>query len=932
MKTTSFPHHLTSPLGRNVAAACPVGRPPFRKMIPATVNPPETAAAELRMNLSGTWQARIDPDNIGVEQKWYANPYAVMERVTVPGTIQTSGLGNDDLEIQKEFGLEIRPFRSTYCGIAWFRRSFTVPDTFRSKRIWLLFGGVAPTPEIWVNAVRVGDNHEPFVPFGYEITDVVKPGENQLVVRITEDDRLIMMNYWYDGKWTGFYRDVELLATGNSYIDFFSAVPDVTKKAVELTCRVGDPLPGVRAEFTVKGPSGDVLLTRAVRASGGIAKTTAVFPEISPWSPDDPVLYHVEIILKSGGKTLDARASRFGFVGFASEDRHFKINGEPYYFRAGGEFGTFPETGYPNPDREHWRKCLAQLRRYGYNAVRCQSHVPTAEYFDAADEVGLLVQSEMGVLGPISGHSSYHTYNQWPKPTPDFREVLRSQWNHIVERDVNHPSANLYSMSNELGHGGTILYPDIAWRCYRETKAIKKTALVLWTDGAAHCRFGKDMPNDILVGEADLSETEDRAVIQHEFQWWSSSPEAKDIAKYDGLPVRPVAELLAAERTADHGISHILEKMGENSRRLQYIEAKSKLEKLRRDNPHLSGVSHFNATDICVSKQGILDEFYERKYATPEMWRQVNGDTAVLCSLDFNDRCHVFGDTFSCDLFVSDFSHPSFASPEIAWDIVVDGRKIASGRLRYEHKPFVTVPAGRISVVVPAFDRPVKARLNAAIREKGRTAANSWDLWFFPKVKTPAEKTRRVRTVEYLDADAFQFVEGGGSVLVKARSLGFVRPFNDCLGLNTGKYFFTKPASYLPFEELQDGSIILDHPLFGDFPHEGFADLQFFNLVSDSPPLDLESLGLNDADPIIRMIHSYIVSRSLGTLVERAYGDHGGRILLCSIDIDADKPEARYLKSQICKYLAFKNKPVCPRLTEHAKEMLLSASELRPQR
>ena len=167
----------------------------FRKIIPAIVNPPVTSESDFRISLSGIWNARIDPDDIGLAQKWYANRYSVMERVTVPGTVQTCGLGNGETDVQKEFAIKIRPFRSVYCGTAWFCRVFSVPENFRGKRIWLLFGGVAPTPEIWVNGVRIGDNHEPLAPFGFDITEALTDGENYLAVRITEEDRLIMMNY-----------------------------------------------------------------------------------------------------------------------------------------------------------------------------------------------------------------------------------------------------------------------------------------------------------------------------------------------------------------------------------------------------------------------------------------------------------------------------------------------------------------------------------------------------------------------------------------------------------------------------------------------------------------------------------------------------------------------------------------------------------------
>ena len=74
----------------------------------------------------------------------------------------------------------------------------------------------------------------------------------------------------------------------------------------------------------------------------------------------------------------------------------------------------------------------------------------------------------------------YHGY-QWPKPTPDNRPTLKRQWDLSVSRDINHPSANIYCMSNESGAGTEFV--ELAWQCYHKTKAMKPTAAVIWTDG-----------------------------------------------------------------------------------------------------------------------------------------------------------------------------------------------------------------------------------------------------------------------------------------------------------------------------------------------------------------------------------------------------------------------------------------------------------------
>ena len=113
-------------------------------------------------------------------------------------------------------------------------------------------------------------------------------------------------------------------------------------------------------------------------------------------------------------------------------------------------------------------------------------------------------------------------------------------------------------------------------------------------------------------------------------------------------------------------------------------------------------------------------------------------------------------------------------------------------------------------------------------------------------------------------------------------------------------YFFTPAANFQPYEDGQNGTIIADHPALGDFPHEGFADLQFFRLMETSPPLDLERLDLYQGDPVIRVIHRYPVCRPLAYVLERSVGK--GRLIISSLELNPSWPEARYLLTQFCKY------------------------------
>ncbi len=897
-------------------------------LAPARVNPVVLAPEERRLSLDGAWRFRLDPEDRGRSERWFAHPEILTDEVLVPGCWQGQGFGDDAEEMVQDFRLRARTYRATYTGTGWYAAPLQVPPQWEGARLWLNFGGAHPSAQVWLNGHLLGENDLPYVPFALEVTGRARPGtQNDLVVRIHEQNRHLGFSYNWQGHWSGLYRGVELTATGPACLERLWLWPQAEQERLVVRARIA----GLSAEQPATPPA---LVLRLVLQDleGSAPAITAEVPAFEPqlvaevsvpspclWSPDAPNLYRVEAALCADDIVLDARADRIGFLTLTTEGKHFLINGEPYYLRGSGDFLAHPETGSPDADRERWRRKLQVLRDYGYNHVRCQSYAPSPEYLDAADEVGLLVQSELGVLGAWGGHSEWHIY-PWPQPTPDNREVLQRQWDLVVERDVNHPSANLYCMSNEWP--STMPFPRTAWDCYHRTKAIKPTAFVIWTDG----NHRKDLPGDFVNAEAGVDAECDKPVIQHEFRWWSSLPDVRIMGKYSGA-VRPYAAEIALQAAARHGISHILPQGAANSQRLQFLEAKAKMEACRRDNPRLAGISHFSFTDFNPSPQGIVDEFYERKYADAETWRQTNGDTVILCSLGFDDRVLGAGEALRCRFFVSDFSHPPLTGPELQWQVTADGEVLTSGQVVYPHAPYCTCPAGEMEAVIPALDRPRVARLEAVLREGDREITNAWDLWLLPEAPPlPAgmavygqpqytwlrsagglplvsasdlDADRfRLLLVERLDEALTRFIATGGRVLLVA-SEGLVRPFQPKLGM-PNQYFFTPPANYPTYEDGQDGTIILPHPMLGDFPHDNFANLQFFRLIDGCPPLDLEPLKLTGSDPVIRVIHSYPVGRPLGYLLEGRWGQ--GSLIICALGLDQSRLEARYLLTQICAY------------------------------
>ncbi len=222
---------------------------------------------------------------------------------------------------------------------------------------------------------------------------------------------------------------------------------------------------------------------------------------------------------------------------------------------------------------------------------------------------------------------------------------------------------------------------------------------------------------------------------------------------------------------------------------------------------------------------------------------------------------------------------------------------------------------------------------------------NAWPLWLFPaKTALPADVVRYTGTgaswlhewteapvaenpagvvlTEVLDDDVIAFLRQGGSVILAATE-GLLRPHPPNFGYVN--YYFTPPANYSPYEDGQNGTLVADHPLLGDFPHAGFADLHWFRMIDTAPPLDLGPLGLTGSEPVVRVIHRYPVCHPLGYLHEVAVGT--GRLILCALQLSPAWPEARYLLAQLCAYASRPTTPA-PAITDAVLARLQAGSAL----
>jgi len=915
----------------------------FKKRSPVMVNPPVRHSFEQVTLLNGMWGTRMDEEEIGMSEKWYEFCDAVWAESSVPGSFQKESIGPSVGTYNGEVSASFRTCKSGFLGTVWYNTSFETTAAAEGEQIWLNFGGVSPTAEVWVNGIYVGDNHNPFISFGFDITELVKDGRNDVCVRMSEQDRLFALGHNCLGSWSGIYRGVELKRTYGASISEFRIVPDRKTGNAAITFISDGAEAAAKLCLTVKEyKSGAVVAEAAYDVTIGKEEQLTVSVDAPHlWSPDDPFLYCIEAVLKVGDKVYDACTDRFGFVEMTTKGKQFIINDDPYFLMGTGEFCEHPITVAPDTDIDNWRRKLKALRDYGYNYVRCQSYMAVQEYITAADEVGLLVQNELGALGAIGAHCPEHIY-AWPQPNAGNFKHLLEQWTLGVKMAMNHPSARMWAMSNELAaNGETTEYPRMAWKAYRETKKLDPGSLVIWTDGG----INNDMPSDYInvnvrgfdLGDPDLCELNDKPCIQHEFQWWTSFIDVRLVEKYRESGHIPNWIERTCKNALANGLGDLLIDFAIVSQNIQAIEAKGKLEYTRRISPQIAGMDHFNATDTLGGAQGVLNEFYEKKLVDGEYWKQATGNCVILSDLDFDQRCLTFGKEFRCEIGVSDFEHPAFTCGKVNWKIADKNTVYASGELNYEPVPGRYIKAGDICVTLPQGDTPVCAALEVEMTENGRTVTNSWEVYLFPDSKVAmddvavasrglapwldtlelkaydAADNNAVVITDLLTDELISYAKKGGKVLVAA-SEGLVRAFHPQGVLSPApykkyRYYFTKPASYPPYEEGQYGTLLTkSSPLFGNFPIPEdaiHAGLQFFNLIGACAPLDAAPLGLDKKGVAMRMIHTWQCCRSLAELAWYSCGE--GSIAISSIDFDQSRVEARSLLGNILD--AMKNAP-----------------------
>lgn len=324
-------------------------------------------------------------------------------------------------------------------SIGWYRKHFMVASTDSGQRFQLQFDGIFRNAMVWVNGFYLGNNKSGYVGASYDVTNYVHYNkENVVVVRV---DASQYEGWFYEG--AGIYRHVWLNQYNNVHLDENGVFVYTTVQNNNATVNIETTVANeafapanctvaaiiVNREGKIIGQTSDQMLSLAVNQKTTIKqKLTVLKPRL--WSPDDPYLYRVIPVVKSGEKWIDSDEKRFGIRTFSISNKGLFLNGKFLKIYGTNNHQDHAGVGSALPDNlQYYRVRL--LKQMGANAYRTSHNPPTPELLDACDSLGMLVMDENRLLNSSDQYMA------------DFEWLLR--------RDRSRACVFMWSIGNEEG-------------------------------------------------------------------------------------------------------------------------------------------------------------------------------------------------------------------------------------------------------------------------------------------------------------------------------------------------------------------------------------------------------------------------------------------------------------------------------------------------
>ena len=380
-------------------------------------------------NLNGLWEFGTDPERL-------------KEQILVPFCPES---------LLSRIGRTF-PEGTLFC----YRREFKPELPLEGRRLLLHFGAVDQIAEVFVNGVKTGSHTGGYLPFSFDITDLVRPDEeNELFVKVRDDldhdlpwgkQKRDRGGMWYTPV-SGIWQTVWLESVPETYVR-------------RLVIRTDECSASIRAEGVSDGVievaresenGGVPVLTCALK--NGEARIVPPYPHV--WSPEDPYLYR--FTLKAGE---DEVSSYFALRRFSVKEVNgiprLCLNGEPYFFNGLLDQGYFSDGIYTAPSPQEYERDIRRMKALGFNTLRKHIKIEPEQFYYDCDRLGMIVFQDMVNCGDYSflrdtalATAGLKISDKKSPVSAAARENFLKAMEETVRHLGSHPSIALWTIFNE---------------------------------------------------------------------------------------------------------------------------------------------------------------------------------------------------------------------------------------------------------------------------------------------------------------------------------------------------------------------------------------------------------------------------------------------------------------------------------------------------
>lgn len=851
------------------------------------------------IELNGSWDVYIDKHKKTDESSQF--PPLLFQSdmwentITVPSCWESTG-------VSKLFG-----------GPVWYKKEVFIPEVSEKGNRWILiFEAVSYYCDVYVNGEWAGSHEGLWDPFELDITSLVNADSiNTIYVKIYkptygENDRFnyreTLTGFIPDVASTfgGIWKPVHLVERSPISIHRVSLRPNIYEGKIGVWVflnRASDKTDDVVLDLSIVSKEGDTAAEDVIGlrpdAAGRFYYEMSIDHPIL-WDTENPYMYNLHAALRCGNTVVDKIVKRFGMREIKADGDKVLLNGRPIYIRGLLHWGYYPDTICPNPSRSVIEDEIRKAKDMGFNLIKHCLYIASDQYYEAADENGMLIWQEL----PL-----------WlPRSTPQLKQRIRSQYPRLIQRISDHPSLCICTLGCELDAG---IDAGLLEEMYHTVKDLAGNILVRDNSGSGECYGG--LPIDFadfydyhfyadlhyienlmevftpqwrtkrpwLYGEFCDSDTfrDIRTLAKRldrsQLWWLSDSADQNPLSSIIDMPVTRQASLFK-----QYGIEDEIDVLKSISCKQSLLHRKFTVEAVRQF-PEISGYVITGFRDVPITTSGLFDDLMEPKFNAKD-FKAFNADIVLSLGWDLKRVWANGGDRVlntdhynywsnedaGLHVIISNYSNRAIDKPKVKWrlcdsagSVVSEGDEASLTII----EPGAVKELAAIRIKMPNVSDACAFDLLVTASDAFGNISNSWRFWVYPDSKPDIEGRvlavyDPLNVLSYLkDRYGASNIEGWESnihadMVVATQMTPAIERYISA----GGKAFYIQRAGeYLPMRRCpfwrEAVKRLYDHEVLRRFPNDGFTDLQFFGLATDMA-IDTQRSQFKQIRPIIRRV------------------------------------------------------------------------------